>query len=108
MNLLNVNALLNLGNIVCLILPSVIFLKITTRDTFDRLSAKFILVCGILIMVVGTYKNLHVEDNKNHEKLPILAPIDKPIVEKLPPIDVEKKPEIGNVDKPLGHGEEIS
>ena len=92
-----------IGNIVCLILPSVIFLKITTRDTFDRLSAKFILVCGILIMVVGTYKNLHVEDNKSHEKLPppIMAPIDKPIVDNLPPIDVEKKPDIGNVDKPL-------
>ena len=30
-----------------------------------------------------------------------MAPMDKPIVDNLPPIDVEKKPDIGNVDKPL-------
>ena len=77
---------------------SVIFVQLTSRNTTERLAAQFIFVLGIIIMILGTYVNLNVQDTNS--KNIVVPPINEPILPNIPTIDVNKKPEIVNVKPP--------
>ena len=52
-----------IGSAICVIFPALIFTKIMSKNTTERLAAQFIFFIGIAIMVCGTYVNLN-EANK--------------------------------------------
>merc|ERR1712179_517617 len=51
-----------IGSVITLIFPSLIFIKLTEKNTTERLIAQIICVYGIGIMILGTYGNLHEAD----------------------------------------------
>ena len=77
-----------------------IFVQLTSRNTTERLAAQFIFVLGVIIMILGTYVNLHVQDTNSTSKNIVVPPINEPILPNIPTIDVNKKPEIVNVKPP--------
>ncbi|XP_059095002.1 putative sodium-coupled neutral amino acid transporter 10 isoform X2 [Tigriopus californicus] len=52
-----------IGCVICTIFPALIFMKLTTKNTTERIAAQFCFVVGICILVLGTYVNLQ-EANK--------------------------------------------
>ncbi|EEB12145.1 vacuolar amino acid transporter, putative [Pediculus humanus corporis] len=62
-----------IGIAICVIFPSLSFLNLNTRDTNDQMIAKFTVVMGVIIMIVGTFGNL-------------FAAIESP------PVNLENKP----------------
>ena len=47
-----------MGSCVCTILPALMFLKLTTKDTTERLAARGVLAIGVCTLLLGTYVNL--------------------------------------------------
>ncbi|XP_040565450.1 putative sodium-coupled neutral amino acid transporter 10 isoform X2 [Lepeophtheirus salmonis] len=47
-----------IGSVINIIIPALIFLKLTTIDNTERISAKFIAVIGVSLMIFGSYGNL--------------------------------------------------
>lgn len=68
-----------IGTAVCVIFPALVFIKIFTKDTNERLMAKATLILGLVIMVTGTYGNLYAAN----EGRPIETVYEKPI-----PVDI--------------------
>lgn len=66
-----------IGNVICIIFPAVIFIKITSRNTTERLAAQAIFILGVILMILGTYVNLYEADMKTATK---------------PKIEIEEKP----------------
>ena len=89
-----------IGNVICIILPAVIFVKLTSRNTTERLAAQAIFVIGIVVMVLGTFVNLHMADTSTSPKVfvtpkPAEQAIDHlPVVDNLGPVlaRIEEKP----------------
>lgn len=52
-----------IGCVICTIFPALIFLKLTTKNTTERIAAQVCLLVGICILILGTYVNLQ-EANK--------------------------------------------
>ncbi|XP_060525531.1 putative sodium-coupled neutral amino acid transporter 10 [Cylas formicarius] len=47
-----------IGIIICLLFPVICFICVSQKNTNERLVAKFVVVIGIFLMILGTYKNL--------------------------------------------------
>ncbi|XP_051168386.1 putative sodium-coupled neutral amino acid transporter 10 [Leptopilina boulardi] len=48
-----------IGVMICLIFPATFFISISSKNTNERLLAQVIAFVGLLIMILGTYVNLH-------------------------------------------------
>ncbi|XP_076324716.1 uncharacterized protein LOC143232770 isoform X2 [Tachypleus tridentatus] len=59
-----------IGIIICVILPSMIFIKVTSKNTNERLLAQTTLCVGFFIMVVCTYTTL-LDTTTNPRELPV-------------------------------------
>ena len=57
-----------IGSAVGIIFPSLMFIRLTTKNTTERLLAQLIFVVGVAMMVVGTYSNLQ-EANRSMESI---------------------------------------
>ena len=77
-----------IGNVVCILLPSVIFVRLNQRNTTERLAAQGIFFVGLVLMVVGTYVNLHMADSttKVLGKDKVELPLENNIVVDSPPL----------------------
>ncbi|XP_064073412.1 putative sodium-coupled neutral amino acid transporter 10 isoform X1 [Vanessa tameamea] len=51
------------GVLVCVVLPAAALLRATHGDTGERALAKFVVVLGLIILVLGTYANLQAAEN---------------------------------------------
>ena len=88
-----------IGNVVCILLPSVIFVRLNQRNTTERLAAQAIFFVGLFLMVVTTYVTLHMADSspKVLGKDKVEALDNKIIVDSPPlivPVDVNEKPKV--------------
>lgn len=52
-----------IGVMICVLFPVTCFICICPKNTNERLLAQFMLIIGIFVMVLGTYKNVHQVDN---------------------------------------------
>ncbi|KAG5896316.1 hypothetical protein JTB14_030520 [Gonioctena quinquepunctata] len=92
-----------IGVMICVIFPVTCFISISPKSTNERLLAQFMLMIGIFVMVLGTYKNLTTM-NTLEPSLITLKPMSKldtkpvnveAIVDKLPStLKIETKSEI--------------
>ncbi|KAL0872143.1 hypothetical protein ABMA27_004559 [Loxostege sticticalis] len=53
-----------IGVLVCVVFPAACFVRVTFKDTNERLLAKAVIVLGLIIMVLGTYANLQAAENQ--------------------------------------------
>jgi sodium-coupled neutral amino acid transporter 10 len=51
-----------IGIVICVMFPAAIFIKITKRNTTEKLIAQIMISLGFLIMILGTYANLNAMD----------------------------------------------
>ncbi|CAG9830374.1 unnamed protein product [Diabrotica balteata] len=51
-----------IGVIICVLFPVICFICISQKNTNERIIAQFLLMIGVFVMVVGTYKNLQTVD----------------------------------------------
>lgn len=49
----------SIGIMICTLFPVLCFISISQKETNERLLAKFMLIIGVILMVLGTYENLH-------------------------------------------------
>eukprot|EP00092_Neocalanus_flemingeri_P011299 GFUD01012178.1.p1 GENE.GFUD01012178.1~~GFUD01012178.1.p1 ORF type:complete len:1139 (-),score=344.30 GFUD01012178.1:174-3590(-) len=47
-----------MGSCICVIFPGMMFLKLTNKDTTERLAARAAVVIGVITLILGTYVNL--------------------------------------------------
>ncbi|XP_045766393.1 putative sodium-coupled neutral amino acid transporter 10 [Maniola jurtina] len=69
-----------IGVLICLVFPAAAFLNVTFKNTNERVLAKFIVVLGLIILILGTYANLQAAENsreKYDEKYITQERIDK-------------------------------
>ncbi|KAJ8929127.1 hypothetical protein NQ314_018212 [Rhamnusium bicolor] len=52
-----------IGVMICVIFPVTCFICISPKNTNERILAQLMLMVGIFVMVLGTYKNLYTLDN---------------------------------------------
>ncbi|KAI5644098.1 transmembrane amino acid transporter protein domain-containing protein [Phthorimaea operculella] len=52
-----------IGVLVCVIFPAAAFVKVTLKNTNERILAKGVLILGLVILVLGTYANLHAAES---------------------------------------------
>lgn len=52
-----------IGVMICVLFPVTAFICISQKNTNERLLAQFLLMIGVFVMVVGTYKNLQSVDS---------------------------------------------
>lgn len=99
-----------IGAAVCLVFPALMFMKLTSKNTTERLAAQGVLLVGIALMVVGTYTNLQAANKAPAEKYEPVAPdasgvktaLDNPPIAE-PQVDVIKnESKAGIVDKAPG------
>lgn len=53
-----------IGIAICIVFPSCCFVKVSKKDSTEKALAKFMIVCGFCLMVLGTYANLNAIDDK--------------------------------------------
>ncbi|CAL4094023.1 unnamed protein product, partial [Meganyctiphanes norvegica] len=83
-----------MGMMIALILPSVLFIKVQTKRTNDRLLAQLIMLFGVIMIVTGTYLNLsHISRAEPPQPE---APIDSVIEKELFKIP-EQRPPLHNI-----------
>jgi len=58
-----------MGSSICVIFPAAAFLKLTSKNTTERLAAQGVLVVGVITLILGTYVNL-VEHTAQDPALP--------------------------------------
>ncbi|XP_045496127.1 putative sodium-coupled neutral amino acid transporter 10 [Colias croceus] len=97
-----------IGVLVCVVFPAACFINVTFKNTNERVLAKFILVLGLIILVLGTYANLQAAENtrdKYDDKYITQERIDKIVedffekmekAEKLKPVINEPKKGVNN------------
>ncbi len=56
-----------IGAAICIIFPALIFLRLTSKNTTERLAAQAALAVGLSVMVLGTYVHLH-EANRGPDR----------------------------------------
>lgn len=49
----------SIGIMICVLFPVICFIYISQKNTNERLLAKIILVIGLVLMILGTYENVH-------------------------------------------------
>ena len=47
-----------MGSSICVIFPAAAFLRLTSKNTTERLAAQGVLVVGVITLILGTYVNL--------------------------------------------------
>ncbi|XP_068976096.1 putative sodium-coupled neutral amino acid transporter 10 [Bombus flavifrons] len=65
-----------IGVMICLILPAIFFISISSKHTNERLLAQVIMFVGICIMILSTYANLYALEESTNIK--ILTPTNNP------------------------------
>ncbi|CAB4061242.1 SLC38A10 [Lepeophtheirus salmonis] len=75
-----------IGSVINIIIPALIFLKLTTIDNTERISAKFIAVIGVSLMIFGSYGNLFMV------KSPEISHGELKVVKNLNAIDPQNSP----------------
>ena len=53
-----------IGNLVCILLPTLIFVKLNKKNTCEKFLAQGIFVLGIGLMIAGTYNHLQAKETK--------------------------------------------
>ncbi|KAE8573627.1 hypothetical protein A483_HHAL012046, partial [Halyomorpha halys] len=48
-----------IGVVICVVIPAVIFISLSSKNNNERLLAKLLVFIGLIIMVLGTYANLY-------------------------------------------------
>ncbi|CAF4865355.1 unnamed protein product [Pieris macdunnoughi] len=69
-----------IGVLVCVVFPAACFINVTFKNTNERVLAKFTVVLGLIILVLGTYANLQAAENtrdKYDDKFITQEKIDK-------------------------------
>lgn len=56
-----------IGSAICIVFPSLFFIRLTNKNTTERLAAQAVLITGLCIMVLGTYVNLY-EANRGPDR----------------------------------------
>ena len=86
-----------IGNLVCILLPTLIFVKLNKKNTCEKFVAQGIFVLGIGLMIAGTYNHLQKNEtkilgmDKGHDIIDVKDTIQ--VVPPVPPvIDVNEKP----------------
>merc|ERR1712083_454023 len=84
-----------MGSSICVIFPGMMFLKLTNKDTTERLAARAVVVIGLITLILGTYVNLQdaVGSSVEHPGPEFIKP--KAVFDEKP---IEKSV----VDKPIG------
>uniref|UniRef100_A0A8D9AH62 Sodium-coupled neutral amino acid transporter 10 n=1 Tax=Cacopsylla melanoneura TaxID=428564 RepID=A0A8D9AH62_9HEMI len=54
-----------IGILICVLLPTYIFVRISAKPTTERMFAKFLFVCGVCVMFLGTYANLSATESES-------------------------------------------
>uniref|UniRef100_A0A8D8TA58 Sodium-coupled neutral amino acid transporter 10 n=1 Tax=Cacopsylla melanoneura TaxID=428564 RepID=A0A8D8TA58_9HEMI len=54
-----------IGILICVLLPTYIFVRISGKPTTERMFAKFLFVCGVCVMFLGTYANLSATESES-------------------------------------------
>merc|ERR1711892_156422 len=87
-----------LGSSICVIFPGMIFLKLTNKDTTERLASRAVVAIGLITLILGTYVNLQdaIGSSVDHpgpefikpqavlnEKPAAKALVDKPIADQI-------------------------
>lgn len=85
-----------IGVAICIMFPASCFIKISKKESNEKIIAQIILVFGFMIMILGTYANLSAIDEK---KSGSIIEVEKIITTKLPinliiEDDVKKEPEV--------------
>ncbi len=57
-----------IGSAICIVFPTLMFVKLTSKQTTERLAAQFVFVVGVSMMIIGTYSNLQ-EANRSMESI---------------------------------------
>lgn len=88
-----------IGVAICIMFPASCFIKISKKESNEKIIAQIILVFGFMIMILGTYANLSAIDEK---KSGPMIEVEKIITTKLPINliieDVKKEPEVVKID----------
>merc|ERR1711874_223079 len=58
-----------MGSAISIVFPAAVFIKLTTKDTTERVAAKAVFLIGIVTIILGTYVNLF-----EHSSSPTPAP----------------------------------
>jgi sodium-coupled neutral amino acid transporter 10 len=67
-----------IGVLICVIFPATCFVKIMQRNTSEKVIAQVIIVCGFIIMILGTYSNLNALDSaKSGSHIEVKIPLNK-------------------------------
>lgn len=88
-----------IGIAICILFPLICYIYISEKNTNERLLAKVVLVVGIIVMILGTYENLHSLENidsspvvenlvTENRELKIIDPVAKDI-----PVDIKVQTE---------------
>ncbi|XP_054155907.1 putative sodium-coupled neutral amino acid transporter 10 [Oppia nitens] len=48
-----------IGAVICFILPALIFMRVTTKNTTERLLAKLVVITGVFILIICTFSTLN-------------------------------------------------
>lgn len=51
-----------IGIAICIVFPACCFTKVSKKESTEMLLARFMIVCGLCLMVLGTYANLRAID----------------------------------------------
>jgi len=83
-----------MGSCICVIFPGMVFLKLTNKDTTERLAARAVVVIGLITLILGTYVNL--------QDATAGSSVDHPGPEFIKPLPVDEKPSQHLVDTKVG------
>lgn len=105
-----------IGVAICIIFPASCFSRVSKKDSTEKVLAKFLIVLGFCLMILGTYANLNaIEEKQSVSHLPLPSvqselnalPINE-LVKPLPPLRPEtddvpiparEEKKIGNFDR---------
>jgi len=76
-----------MGSTICVIFPAVAFLKLTSKNTTERLAAQVMLVIGVITMILGTYVNLVEHKSAPPQEYQKNFVMPKPVYVPPPPVD---------------------
>lgn len=71
-----------IGVVICVVIPAVIFLSLSSKNNNERLLAKSLVFIGLVIMVLGTYANLYATEEAISK--PDVKPPRPPLPDSIP------------------------
>ncbi|XP_065214100.1 putative sodium-coupled neutral amino acid transporter 10 [Planococcus citri] len=91
-----------IGVVICLLFPPLLFIRISTKNTTEKILAQMMCMIGFFIMVMGTYANLYLSDSVANNDVQNWKAVD-PLQALETKIDVNvplNNPDVLNVVKP--------